>query len=266
MSAGHAADGFAPADILAKLEVMASGENTYQPLPDILPVSTIQLHADLFQCRPISEAHAGELAKALAGGAVLPPLLVVQVGVVAVLVDGHHRLAAHRMAGREEVAVRYFAGTLREAVLAACGENYKSKLPMSATERADAAWRYVLLGGYSKATIAQSTGVAERTVAYMRSAMTQLGVEAFGYVAWWQARLRAKGADPADMTDDEREDWLECTAQRHADTMARTFAGGLARNPEIAARALAIHFGRKLPAVMAELRGMVSEEEGEGDY
>ena len=39
MSAGHAAEGFAPADILAELEAMASGETTNQPLPDILPVS-----------------------------------------------------------------------------------------------------------------------------------------------------------------------------------------------------------------------------------
>jgi len=46
--------------------------------------------------------------------------------------------------------------------------------------------------------------------------------------------------------------------------MAGTFSTQMARHPEIAAMALATYFGRKLGAVVAELREHLPKEKGEG--
>lgn len=251
---------FRPAALLAKLEgETASGEG--RPLPSSLPVSRISALPELFQCRPLADWHVADIVKAVQAGAELPPLLVVQAGDRMVVLDGHHRLEALRLAGCETARVEEFRGTLREGVLAACAANSLTKLPMSKTERTDAAWKFVLLGVGSKATIARAAGVAEGTVANMRRLKAKLGDEAFEIAGWAKAMLVAANSNPADMTDEDREEWLEATAHRHAGVLARTFGAKLAKNPEVTARALAIHLGRRLDAVVMELRPYLSEAE-----
>lgn len=263
-------EGFAPATILAELEAEAANYadtagGGFVPLPSVLPITDIRPIPTLFQCRPLSEPHVAELAKAIREGDVMPPLLVIRVAGRAVLLDGHHRLEALRLAGKAEVAVEGFEGSLREAVLRACAANAKTKLPMTKTERTDTAWKFVLLGVGSKAGVMAATGVGDGTVARMRKAKAALGEEAFGVPSWARAMLLHRNANPADMTDDDLASWKETTAQRHADTMVKTFGGSLSANPEVAARALAIYFGRRLGPVALELRDYLPSAE-DGDY
>ncbi len=247
------AEGFALASVFAKLESEAETTAQEGPLPSSLPIEAIETWPTLFQVREMSPVHVEDIARALREGGDVPPLLVLRTGHRAILLDGHHRLAAHRKAGFKEAAVKSFVGSVREAVLAACAANSITKLPMTTAERQDAAWRYVLLGIHSKAAIARASGASTRTVATMRSVAKRLGGEAHTAQTWANAMRMDRAAGREDQTEEERLEWIEAAAQSYADTMARTFQGKLTKNPEIAARALAIHFGRRLENVVAHL-------------
>ena len=166
------------------------------------------------------------------------------------------------------VAQHPFEGTLRQAVLAAGQTNSKAKLEMSYEERLDYAWRLVRMDGFNKPQIAGAAAVAERTVQYMKRVREILGEEAFKIDSWWRARHKAKGGGDKDMTDQEREDWVDAQAQKHADKIAKACGTKLAENLEIAQRALAIYFGSRYEHLARTLAGSLStyEEELEGDF
>jgi hypothetical protein len=62
------------------------------------------------------------------------------------------------------------------------------------------------------------------------------------------------------MTEDEREQWIEEQANRYADRLTKAFGNKLSNNPEVAAMALAIYFGRRLSEIHAELRQHLIED------
>jgi hypothetical protein len=74
----------------------------------------------------------------------------------------------------------------------------------------------------------------------MRRVMKALGDAAYDAPSWWRAQREAKGIASADITDDDRERWLEEQAQDYADRLSKAFGSKLPGNPEVAARALAI--------------------------
>ncbi|WP_185984115.1 ParB/RepB/Spo0J family partition protein [Aureimonas mangrovi] len=258
---------FAPAALMAGLAAeMEKEAGPCGPLPPALPLADIETMPALFQVRELYDQHAEDIARALRDGAEVPPLLVLRAGRRVIVIDGHHRLEAHRLAGKlAAVPVVGFEGTLREAVLEACARNSVTKLPMTAGERQDAAWRYVCLGVGSKAQIAKASGSSTATVARMREVAKRLGPEAFETRSWWHAMRLDREAERGDQTEEDRLVWIEATAQRYADTMARTFGKKLTGNAEIAARAMAIHFGRRLESVVQHL-GEWLPDEREGDY
>ena len=61
-------------------------------------------HSFQYRVLGIDRAHANRLRKALGNGEVLPPIKVAQIGKALYLVDGFHRLAAHKAAGRATIA------------------------------------------------------------------------------------------------------------------------------------------------------------------
>lgn len=243
---------FEPAQRLA--ELMAEGGSVPRDdVPNRLALHEIIEMPDLFQMRGMSDRHVSDLVRAIQNVGELDPVTVVQVGAKAILIDGHHRLAAYRQAKRMTgIPVRYFSGTLEEALLEAGQANSKAKLPMTSQERQNCAWRLVLLGKHSKAQIGKASGVSTSQIGNMREVMKKLSVEAFECRAWWQARERARGKG-YEMTDDEREQWKQELAERFADQLAKMFSTKLAQHPEIAAMALATYFGRRLPEVVREL-------------
>jgi len=249
--------------LLAELKAtFASGRQSPQ-LP-ALPLDQITLLPALFQPRAMDERHISELVRAIKATGSLDPITVLQAGEEAVLVDGHHRVEAYKRAKRTaDIPVRYFDGTPEEAVLESGEANSKAKLPMVTRERMNFAWRLVVMKAYSKEQIANAAGVSTSQVATMRKVLKKLGDGAAAHRSWLLARGAAEGED-VEMSDDEREEWKKEQADRWADRLQKEFGNKLSSNPEITAMALATYFGRRLPAIVGELRGHVDEFE-EGD-
>lgn len=138
-----------------------------------LLLSQLTTEPDLFQFREFEtvEDHVRGLAGAISAGNELEPLTVWKRGEDSfVVVDGHHRHAAYTLVKyKKRVPVVIHECSEADAILLALEENTKTKLPMTKTERDNAAWRLVCSGyGLSKAQTVKSTGVSDGTVAKMR--------------------------------------------------------------------------------------------------
>lgn len=253
------------ARLLAELKAKVASGTTGPQLP-ALPLDQITLLPALFQPRAMDERHISELVRAIKAAGSLDPITVMQAGEEAVLVDGHHRVEAYKRAKRTaDIPVRYFEGTPQEAVLESGEANSKAKLPMAMWERMNFAWRLVVMGAYSKEKIATAAGVSTSQVATMRKVLKKLGEEAAAHRSWALARKAAEGQG-VEMTDDEREEWKQEEANRWADRLQKEFGNKLSSNPEITAMALATYFGRRLPAIVGQLRGFIDEfEEGDNE-
>jgi len=253
---------FEPSALLAELKAKAATEMAPEALPDHLPLSVITLLPELFQPREMVDFHIHELARTAKSGRFLDPVTLLQVGSTAYLIDGHHRIAAYHDAQvSQPIPVTYFGGTIDEAVLEAGRANSRAKLPMSVSQRMDYAWRLVKMGTYSKKQIIDAAVVSDGQVGTMRRVMKALGNDAFEYASWWRAKKAAEGEKDYHLSEEEREEWLEVQAQKYADRLAKAFTTKLATNPALAARALHIHFGRKLPELVYFLHDFVSREE-----
>ncbi|OAN45413.1 hypothetical protein A6A04_20905 [Paramagnetospirillum marisnigri] len=258
---------FEPSVLLAKLKAQADAEPVPQVLPDHLPISAIATETALFQPRGLAENHLHELIREAKNGTIFDPLVVIQIGGTAYLVDGHHRREAYLNAKvTQPVPVVYFAGSVEEAVLEAGRANSKIKQPMTKSECQDFAWRLVRLGEYKRKQVAEAARVSLRQVSNMKDVLKTLGEEAFEHKSWRKALQAASGRESLSFdSDDEREEWLEARASDYARRMRKELTGKLIRNPELAARTLNIYFGRKLPEVFRELRQYVPEGHGQGD-
>lgn len=254
---------FGPAVVLRRLQGLATAA---QPafLPPELSWSAITQEPELFQPRQIDEHHISELVRAIAMVGKLDAIIVIQVGQQAVLIDGHHRMAAYERAGvLDGIPVAYFTGGLEAAVLESGRANSKAKLPMSNTDRQNCAWRLVQLGCYSRIVTSLAAGVATGQVAIMRRVRTELGEDASAHATWGEARRAAAGAEGFTWSEDEVEAQKEALARSYADRMFTAFGNKLANNPEIAAMALDFHLGRKLGEVFREMSEYVGESEAD---
>lgn len=256
--------------LIGALEERQGSEPAPAGLPDHLPPKAIKRLEALFQPRALAESHLSELRQVLGRGAVFDPLLIFQVGTDPYVIDGHHRLTAYERAKvTAPVPVRYFAGTVRAAMVEAGALNHKAKLPMDNQARVNRAWRLVLLGGFSKREESEGSGVSESQVAKMRRAKKELGDAAGQYETWWRAHRAFMGLPTATLDDDELEAWIERQAGDYALRLRQQFGSKLTDNIEVAARTLEVYFGRRLPDLLAELRpitGAADEFESEADF
>ena len=139
---------------------------------------------------------------------------------------------------------------------------------MPLRERNDYAWKLVKLGRHSIKETASAANISERQVAIMRKVAKPLGDGAFSYDRWMPALQASKGIAPLTWEPAEIEARKEALAQDYAERLSKTFYTKLMNNPEIAARALALHFGDKLGEVFRELEGYVgvTEDDEESDF
>ncbi len=258
---------FGPAVVLRRLQGLATAA---QPafLPPELAWDAIRQEPDLFQPRPIAERHISELIRAIGVAGKLDAVTVIQVGTHAVLIEGHHRMAAYRRAGiLAGIPVEYFAGGLDAAVLESGRANSKAKLSMTNEDRQNCAWRWVQLGIHSISQIATSSGVSVRQVSTMRKVLKHLGEDATAQETWWKAQRAFNGIEGSAWTDAEVKDRIQAQAQDYADRLYIAFGNKFATNPEITAKALDIYLGRKLGEVFGEMRTYVGEpEDGNPDF
>jgi ParB-like chromosome segregation protein Spo0J len=254
---------FEPLNLLADLRSKAAAPSATDR-PDTLPLASIVTMPALFQPRGEDERHISELVRAIKARGDVEPVTVIQVGDKAVLIDGHHRVAAYGLAkATSAIPVKYFEGTLEEAVLEAGRANSKAKLPMNNQDRQNYAWRLVLMDTYSKRQIMDAAAVSDGQVAAMRRVKKSLGNAAYEALSWWRAQREAKGIAWQEIDDDERERRLEELAQDYADRLSKEFSTKLANNPEVAARALSIHFGRRLPDLAVAMQEHLPDAEGD---
>ncbi len=256
---------FEPLNLLAGLRSMAASPQPAER-PETLPLASIVTMPGLFQPRGEDERHISELVRAIKTRGQVEPVTVMQIGDKAVLIDGHHRVVAYGLAkATSAIPVAYFKGTLEEAVLEAGRANSKAKLPMNNQDRQNYAWRLVQMGTFSKRQIMDAAAVSDGQVSIMRRAKQALGSAAFDAPTWWRAQRDAKGIVAPEVTDDDRERWLDEQAQDYADRLSKAFGSKLPNNPEVAARALSIHFGRRLRELAWAMKEHLPEPEGDED-
>jgi ParB-like chromosome segregation protein Spo0J len=253
----------AEAQLIEKLTARAA-EGANLGRPDAVHMDSIKELPELFQPRDseLNEKHVQDLIRGLKGQGVLDPVLVLVIGAEVYLLDGHHRMRAYRTVKKPVmVPVVYFEGIVKEAVMAAGAANSKVKLAMTNGERQDYAWRLVRAGCFSKSQISRASGVSVPQIDIQRKTLKTLGEAGLGVGSWSRAQRQARGLTFEALTDDEMSAKLEAQAEAWADQMARAFGTKMARNPEVAARALAIYFGRKTDDLTGWLREMCSDEE-----
>lgn len=122
----------------------------------------------------ISEAVVAEYAEAILRGDALPPPVCYWDGVQRILVDGFHRVHAHRQAGTAMLEVDQRAGTLREAILFSVGTNAHHGLRRSDDDKRKAV-RLVLedteWGQWTDRRIAEVTNTSPSFVGKVRASL-----------------------------------------------------------------------------------------------
>jgi len=133
----------------------------------------------------------------------LDPITVLKVGRLKYLTDGHHRLAAYRLAARQEIPVSWFPGTPSQAVIEAGRVNFKIVAQSDQATKTQRAWDMVLDDyGWSRSQIVTATTVAEKTVSIMRAAKKKLIERGEAIPESWPA-ARAKLRPERDDDEDE---------------------------------------------------------------
>lgn len=252
------------AEALEHLNAQHEASVPADDLPNALPHASIKSMPEVFYTRgkDWSEYHVGLHCKTLQAGFELEPVLVIEIADATILVDGHHRLEAYkRVKDAPPMPVRYFPGTPSEALLEAVRCNAQASIQMDNSQRQTCAWRLVLTRLYSKRDIVRASGVSQGQVGNMRVAARELGEAALDKPTWFEAQKAWKGKSRPEMTDDQRQLWVQQQAERGAEGMRQKFGMWLAKRPEIAAQALALYFGRNLPEVYRELRDHLAEED-----
>jgi Homeodomain-like domain len=116
-------------------------------------------------------AHIGRLAGSQTP---LPPILADRRSMR--VIDGAHRLIVALLKGQETIDVEFFDGTAADAFLRAVEANVTHGLPLSQADRRAAAVRIIASHPQmSDRAIAQSAGLAARTVAVIRQGSTGAG-------------------------------------------------------------------------------------------
>ena len=214
--------------------------------PGVLSLEAIELIPKVFQHREdlqwVSDEHIRTLAKAMkqstnaATKNPLEPLTVFWVGDAWVLIDGHHRYEAYRqIAHIEPVPVTVFSGTLDQAIGQALKGNSKDKLPMSKSEKTNAAWRLVISTGLSLNRLVEASTISKPTIALMRKVMRHLREAdpdvVLDEMTWREALRQYQGKGEEEFVPDP--EWRNKRVAQVAQTLSDTFGGEFKRKPEL---------------------------------
>lgn len=225
-------------------------------------------HDFIFRSSAIERHHVRTLQAIIARQTKVDPLLVWREATADgptgrfVLLDGRHRLAAFINLKRDRnIPVTIFEGSRAEAIEAALQSNAIAKLPLTASERNNAAWRLVWCyrQEISIARTAKAAGVSVRLVSMMRARAKAMEKANQDWTGSW-------GRDRS-VADDERGALMEMTngqrrrAIMELAKMLRDAAGMWPkRDRELFAEALAEAFGRYHEEAAEYLYGQGEED------
>jgi hypothetical protein len=238
----------------------------------------ITTEESLFQPRGgISKDHVETLRKAKRGAKDLDPVLVIQIGPETILLDGHHRMEVYKEGQRRNpkkdvtIPVVFYAGTLEEALDEAGEENTKARLPMSARERQDYAWRRTVLGIGSIAQVARVSGVSARTVTTMRQVRDQIAsgeglpkpMKPGAFGTWGEARMAVRG--DVQGTTEDYDDAMTRKAEVIAGELRKRYGNAFTKSPVMTAKLIEIMFQDRTTEVLRELREIVEGDPEEDE-
>lgn len=188
-----------------------------------------------------------------------------------IVIDGHHRLAAHKLAqerGGEsrKVAVKaHPAMSLEEAIGAASLINAREKVAITREERGEAAWRLVCCGTGSIKDQAAWSGTSKSQISIMRGVFERERARRIPQGTlidrgWDWARRRDRGEDRREF----HPDMIETQAREWATKLGRMLGGQrMAKSPEALARALAI-ISPELPSNLIQTYAFWAALDGAG--
>jgi hypothetical protein len=158
--------------LVPALAGVRSGENGEASRRNVTAVRILSLRpGDSPRLEGEDKAHVAWLAETEAA---LPPIIVDRRTMR--VIDGMHRLLAASLKGQETIDVEFFDGSPADAFLRAVEANVTHGLPLSQADRRAAAKRLVVTHPHlSDRGIAESTGLAARTVASIRRRSTDAG-------------------------------------------------------------------------------------------
>lgn len=191
------------------------------------------------------------------------PITVFEIAGQDYCVDGHHRIAAYHAAKvTGKVPVVRIGGTLSEAIEAGIKANAKTTLPMSQTERQEAAWKLVRIGHGTKEQQALWTGTGTSTIARMRKLKKQLEEKHPGddWGCHWEARKMLDGDEEEDKKEWSAED-MAAEVEEYVRLFRKTFYRKLHTRLPAVVGALA-----KITSGAAIVEALNSSEEAETDY
>lgn len=227
-------------------------------------------HDFLFRTKATEQHHVRTLQAIISRGTKIDPLLVWREagedGPTGrfILLDGRHRLAAFlNLKKTQSIPVVIFDGSRAEAMEAALQANAMAKLPLTTSERTNAAWRLVWDHGHelSIKRTAQAAGVSVRLVSLMRVRAKEMEAAGADCTGSWARDRRGAGeqGDYTTMTDGQRRRAVKDLAK------AMREAAGMwpKKDRELFADALAEAHGRYLKEAAEYLYG---QGEGEDFY
>lgn len=230
----------APAGSLASLLDIELNAPRNQARPGALPLGELKLAPEVFQHRreasiPVAAYdHVAALARSLkVMKEPLAKVLVVAVGNDFYVVDGHHRVAAYELAQwKAAIPVECFNGGVLDARDAALTENIKGKLPMTLSDKQEAAWGYTVEGRHSKQRVHELTTVSDGTLATMRRVFKDH--PKYRELTWAQAKRDAKPTPE----EADAEDWREAAAVKLVQQLLKNTGGKFMKYPDVLAMAL----------------------------
>lgn len=263
---------------------LAEGTEAPETAKDELPLDEIRMRHSVFQPREFvstgpSEDHVRALVDAIKvePGNRLDPITVWWSGKHWTVLNGHHRVLAYaraRKCGFKQhqpsskksaqwmVPVRYFAGTLQQALIEATRTNSKDQLSMTKDEKLNRGWRLtVLYSDLSKSQVAGACKISPRTVANMRDKLK--GIQDDEPEVWQSEALALSWKEAQRWGKEEMQyddDWKEKLALKWSRSLGKTFGKKLAEQPEIAARALDL-YSEKLAIELGQLLYEEGDEE-----
>jgi ParB-like chromosome segregation protein Spo0J len=231
----------------------------------------------------MSDLHIARMREDLAAfaGKETEPLLVVECGGRLLLVDGHHRLSAYRLAGRNSVPARLMPLSRPEAVMVSKLVNCDGvKLPLHPDQARDAAWQYLahvttysrmpIPTGLSLRGIAATFGVSKSTVARMAAKVPEVNPKDYADVAKdpgtdWPRWRYVRGNAWRDSTADIP---IEKCQRARAERVAEKFAAIMdSEGPQIARMAVEILLTQRKDEATDLLDDLLDAEAGmDADY
>ncbi|WEN14646.1 ParB N-terminal domain-containing protein [Rhodanobacter sp. AS-Z3] len=237
---------------------------------------------DRYRLDEASELHIARLRDDLAAfpGKEAEPLLVAEVGGRRLLVDGHHRREAYRLARRRVAPVRLLRMSMSEAVMVSklvnCGG---VKLPLHPEQAKEAAWQYLahitgrgrrpLPPGQSRRGIAGTFGVSKSTVCRMIEALPKVKLGDFGDDALdpgtgWPRWRHCRGNAWRDVFDDiSLDDRLRLKAEKLAERLAAMLDKA---GPKVSRMAAEILLAERKDGAVELLEQYLSAEEATDPY